>query len=298
MPDTDTAYDIDIQEAIETCLPPPEHINDEDMNEIFLNQRKKDDQRALAIEHFIEKNKGLIEKEAKKRFGENYNKKEVYAEAVVALGKACHKRNRKKRTKLTSLWWFYFQKTLDDLQSIKAYEAPMESAIATRENNDEDNYEEWQMDQASLDMEAQELLDGCPEHETSDGNYSISVNSFKIASEQNGKVPKRLITALAILTNGALYRKKIIAVTAMYKVETTEKLISAIKKDIDRLHAAGYTIYKAECLPNTPEKHINYLNNRKTSKDCIACAMNEPDAHMHLAEFGQILSCEPYIPFS
>lgn len=269
--------------------------------DIFTKEhQEKDEERAIAINHFIEKNKNLIENEAKKRFGECFNRTEVYSEAVLALAQACHKWNKKKRTKLTSLWWFYFQKQLDQLQTIGAYDSPSQARAATASTEEEDDYENWQMQQAAMETDNDDLLDSYPENEDADNHYAHSVNSFLNICMNNPVTPNRLLRAMTTLASNLNYRKKINTLKEIYAMSEKDDIIMAIQQDMRQLTTHGYTIYRAECLIDTPESHAHYLTNRNTFKKRIAfaCAKTEEEAHSHFREFGEVIRCHQFTGFT
>lgn len=256
-------------------------------------QRKNEE----AITQFLAANKNLVDHEAKKRFGERYNKSEIYAEAVIAYSNAVYERKKRKRTKLTSLFWFYLQKQLNEFQNIDVYEVSNNGH--SPEPSEADNDGDWMMNLASMQADGTDLLDSYPNNEDSDTNYKLSVESFDAVYKTNTHLPHRLIRALSILVNPTKLRKKMSDIKSMYSANDMDHLISSIRNDLHTIERAGYRIYRAECLINTPESLAQFLNGSRAAKRCIAyaCAIDRDQAQKHLCQFGEVINCKTYTPF-
>lgn len=231
-------------------------------------------------EKFLEENRGLIVKEANKRFGKgNYANAEVMSEAAIAYYDMTSYLNGFKRTKSTSMFWYFLNKRFDELQGIGVVD---DCTAGFQENTD--SFEDKALDEVSYQAYCSqsaaedEFMDLKHDIDMAGGDYAalqqygVCVDSFKRCG-----VSKRLLKAMKILgcrTPGCFDKEEL---AELFGCRRNNGVARKIRSEmIAEIESKGLCIYKGVCVNGS-------------SLTIIVCAPSREKAERHLRKYGTLV---------
>lgn len=233
------------------------------------------------IEDFLQKNKGIIIKMARKSLGTCFNENEAMSIAYLAgLQAKVYKRDQFQKTKDTTVFVWYLKKGFDAIRGFDGGERKIEGKEPAY-------YEESRaIDFGRISLHSDESDDSgysryvkWPSHglEPSTGaetEFHVCIKSFN-----DKAISKKMLDTLRLLTLRSNPSPGIDELERMYKCKRKDLLSSKILNHLlCEINAMGLTIYKAECMNGT-------------CSIVIACAASREEAYSYFAEYGRVLNC-------
>jgi len=238
------------------------------------------------IEEFLERNKGMIIKIARKCLGPSFNEKEAISIAyLAALQAKVYKRDQFRKTKDTTVFVWYLQKGFDTIRGFDGGETL--NKLSEAAYNGQSRAVDFERILYSASDEAARYgagCDSCPgmfgmEPSTAEtSEFRICIESFR-----DKAISKKVLDTLRLLTHKRSCSSVIDELENMYGCKRKTALSSKIFNElISEISDAGLKLFKAECLNNV-------------HSIVIACAESREQADNYFAHYGKILRCSQLI---
>lgn len=237
------------------------------------------------IEQFLERNRGIIIKIARKRLGSHFNEMEAMSIAYLAgLQAKVYKRDQFQKTKDTTVFVWYLKKGFESIRGLDGGEISSSS-----------NWASYNEESRAIDFERTLFKSGETEGRGRGWDILWKGNGMEpvtgernefyvcIKSFNDKAVSKKVLDTLRLLTHQHYCKPAINELEKMYGCRRKTTLTNKIFKQlVSEINAMGLKLFKAECMNGV----------RST---VIACAVSKEEADSYFTEYGKVLKCSQLV---
>ncbi len=237
------------------------------------------------IEQFLEMNKGIIIKIARKRLGPHFNEMEAMSIAYLAgLQAKVYKRDQFQKTKDTTVFVWYLKKGFESIRGLDGGEiSSQRNWPACNEELRDIDFERTVFKPGETDGRGHDRDVSWKKYEME--SVSREKNEFHVCikSFNDKAVSKRVLDTLRLLTRQHYCKPAINELEKMYGCRRKTTLSNKIFKQlVSEINAMGLKLFKAECM--------NAIHST-----VIACAETREEADSYFTDYGKVLKCSQLV---
>jgi len=237
------------------------------------------------IEDFLQKNKGIIIKMARKSLGTYFNENEAMSIAYLAgLQAKVYKRDQFQKTKDTTVFVWYLKKGFDTIRGFDGGERKsLGKELVYYEESRAMDLERASLypddsDDSGYFRGLKHLGYGLNSDADAKSEFQVCIKSFN-----DKAISKKMLDTLRLLTLQRNSSSAIDELAKMYGCKRKSVLSTRILRElISEVNARGLKIFKAECVNGT-------------NSTVIACAGSKKEADYYFAEYGKVLKCSQLV---